>query len=118
MLKREDFCPVWTRMAREGRTALEIAKALGLEGEDHKISQAVSQRATLYRKQLRDMAEAEIVEKKLGKKEAEQLRAEVLEIMPKLSARQRESAGSDLREYLRGLVAQADAPTEETESPE
>ena len=109
MLKREDFCPVWCKGAKEGKTALEIARELGLEGDADKVSQIVSQRASLYRRQLREMAEQEIVEKSLGEKAAEKLRAEVLEIMPTLTARHRE-AGEDLRDYLRGLVEKADAP--------
>jgi hypothetical protein len=109
MLKREDFCPVWQKGAKEGKTALEIARELGLEGEDEKVSQMVSHRAALYRRQLRDMAEQDIVEQELDEEAAEKLRAEVLEIMPTLTARHRE-AGTDLRDYLRGLVEKADAP--------
>lgn len=116
MLKREQFCEVYVPMARSGASALEIGRRLGFEGTDKKISQKVSQRAGLYRRQLKEMVETEVADKALGEKAAAKMRAEVDEIMPKLRVRNREAA-TNLRDYLRKLAEKADATTEETDTP-
>lgn len=56
MAKRDEFLAVFVPMAREGKSALEIGKALGYKGEDKKISQKVSNQATQLRSQLKEAA--------------------------------------------------------------
>jgi len=113
MISRKQFCEVYVPMARSGKSATEIGRAIGLEGEDKEVALKVSQRATVYRKQLKSEAENAAKSQGLNKKETQELVEKTAELMPKLKTRSRES--ESLSSFLTDLLAKADAPQDEGE---
>lgn len=119
-INRETFCPTYLRMAKDGKSALEIGKALGvdkLEGKDTdaKVSQFVSQKASNYRKELRTFATNVAKEKGLDEAATKELVDNAVAKLPKLQTRTR--TGDGFASYLDSLLAEADAETD-TDTPE
>lgn len=113
-ITRETFCPTYLHMAKEGKSAVEIGNALGvdkLEGKDTpaKVAQFVCQKASNYRKELREQARAKAQEAGLNKKDTEKMVTEAAALLPKLQTRTRQA--KDFAAYLTELVA-AENPSE------
>jgi len=120
MIDRATFCRTYLTMAREGKSALEIGKSLGvdkLEGKDTdaKVSQFVSQKASQYRKVLRNEAESVAKEQGLDADAAKALSDAAAAKLPKLQTRTRvtESLGSFIDELLAEVDAEPDTETPE-----
>ena len=115
-ITRETFCRTYLPMAKDGKSALEIGKALGvdkLEGKDtdEKVSQFVSQKANNYRKELRNRAAIVAVEQKLDEKATAKLVDSAAAKLPKLQTRTRTT--EDFGAFLDSLLAECDAPPAE-----
>jgi len=115
MIDNAKFCKVFTSMANEGKTALEIGKALGIEkDDDKKVSQAVSQQATTCRKLLREGALAKAAKQGLSEDAAKALADKVEATLPRLKKGKNAIAG-ELGSYIDDLMAACDTPPEEGE---
>jgi len=130
-IDKATFCRTYIPMARNGKTALEIGKALGvdkLEGKDTDaaISQFVCQKASNYRKELKVEAtvaakvEVDNQKPKLTKKQAAEFVAEfvaeAVAKLPKLTTRTRSIA--DFGAFLDEILAECDSEEEVTDTPE
>lgn len=122
-LDRGQFIRTYVTMAREGKSALEIATALGVDKPtDAEKAQFVSQKASNYRKQLRTEAMAKASEAGLDEKATKELVDATVAKLPKLQTRTR--VASNLSSFLDDLLAECDAPLDEgeeeneTETPE
>lgn len=116
-IDRATFCRAYVKMAKAGKSALEIANALGVDKPtDEEKSQFVSQKASNYRKELRSAALASAAKSGLDKAATDKLVAESAAKLPKLSVRTRttENFGS----FLDELLAECDNEEEQTETPE
>ncbi len=116
-INRRVFCETFIPMAKAGKSALEIGQALGIEGEDKKVSQAVSVRAANYRKELKTEAKRVADEQGLSKEKTEALMASCAAKMPKLTKRSRDKLDS-FADFLDGLLEDADTTNEGEETAE
>jgi hypothetical protein len=95
-ISKSEFCKVYVPMAVAGKTALEIAQALGIDKGDNKKSAAfVSQKASNYRAELKKV-------KGMTEEKAD-------ELMPPLKHRTTTNSGQDFVDFLAGL-AESTAP--------
>jgi hypothetical protein len=121
-IDRATFCRAYVPMAKAGKSALEIANALGVDkATDEEKSQFVSQKASNYRKELRAAALKSAAKAGLDKDATAKLVEESVAKLPKLSVRTRTT--EDFGSFLDDLLAECDAPDvgdeeEVTETPE
>jgi len=122
-LDRGTFIRTYVSMARDGKSALQIAEALGVDKPtDAEKAQFVSQKASNYRKQLRSEAVAMAEKQGLDETATKELVESTVAKLPKLKTRTREA--SNLSSFLTDLLGELDAPTDEgdeensTEAPE
>ena len=122
-LDRGTFIRTYVSMAREGKSALAIAVALGVDKPtDAEKAQFVSQKASNYRKQLRSEAVAMAEKQGLDETATKELVESTVAKLPKLKTRTREA--SNLSSFLTDLLDELDAPADEgdeensTEAPE
>jgi hypothetical protein len=108
-VNKQRFCEVYYPMAMEGKSALEIGKALGYSGEDKKVAMAVSQRANNLRKELKGIASAMATQQKLNPKEAEKLEAEILAKLPRLKRGRTGVRSAPALDILNAIIAKCDA---------
>ena len=124
-IDRATFCRAYVPMAKAGKSALEIANALGVDKPtDEEKSQFVSQKASNYRKELRAAALKAAEKDGLDKEATAKLVEAAAAKLPKLSVRTRttENFGAFLDELLAECDAE-DTPEEggekeTTETPE
>ena len=123
-IDRATFCRAYVPMAKAGKSALEIANALGVDKpSDEEKSQFVSQKASNYRKELRAAALKSAQAQGLDEEKTKALVEASAAKLPKLQVRTR--TVEDFGAFLDELLAECDAdPTEEggeeesTETPE
>lgn len=122
-LDRGTFIRTYVKMAKEGKSALAIAEALGVnKPTDTEKAQFVSQKASNYRKQLRSEAVVMAEKQGLDENATKELVESTAAKLPKLSTRTR--TASNLSSFLTDLLDELDAPTdggdedESTEAPE
>ena len=119
MIDKATFCRKYVPMAKAGKSALEIGKALGVDtfkDTDTKVSQFVSQKASIYRKELKLAAEAVAKKEGLSDEDAATKVRETMAKLPKLQTRTRVVV--DFAAFLDGLIADCDTPQEEGDTPE
>ena len=110
-ITREDFCKVYVPAANSGKSALEIARELGLEGDDKKASQYVTVRASQMRAELKQEAEKMASQKELDESETAELVHKLVSLVPKLKRRttgERKST-KEFVDMLENLVAECDS---------
>jgi hypothetical protein len=91
MAKREsvsavEFVKVFTPMAKQGKSALEIGKALGVKGTAEQVAQFVSIKASQIRKRLKIEAARLASERGLSPEETNTLVAEMGNRLPRLKS--------------------------------
>lgn len=100
----KDFCTVYIPLAKEGKSAAEIAKALGFEGSA-KDAQYVSLKASQLRKRFVEHAEAKAAKSKMKKDEREALVKAASEMLPKLKGQGRRKQDIDeLASAVQGML--------------
>jgi len=116
-LDRGTFIRTYVKMAKEGKSALAIAEALGVnKPTDTEKAQFVSQKASNYRKQLRSEAVAMAEKQGLDETATKELVESTVAKLPKLKTRTREA--SNLSSFLDDLLGEIDAPSEEVDEEE
>ena len=78
------FVSVFEPMAKQGKTALEIGHALGLQGDAEKVAQYVSVKASQLRAGLKKLALAKAAEGNLSDEDTEQLVTDLVNKLPRL----------------------------------
>lgn len=107
-----DFVKVFAPMAREGKSALEIGQALGVEGDAAKVAQFVSVKASQLRARLIASAEKQAKEKGLSVEDSAALVKHVGEMLPKLKSHGRKSGTNEIVSVLEGLLASVNGEAE------
>jgi len=108
-IDRATFCRAYVPMAKAGKSALEIANALGVDKPtDEEKSQFVSQKASNYRKELRAAALKSAEKEGLDKDATAKLVEAAAAKLPKLQTRTRTT--EDFGAFLDELLAECDAP--------
>ena len=110
-MSSETFCEKFIPMARDGKSALEIGQALGVEGEPTKIAQFVSVRSSQIRTRLRNAATEQAVRNKMNAKETAKLVESVTAKIPKLKGSGRTSQIGELSQFIDKLIDKLDNPT-------
>ena len=100
-----DFVRVYGPLAKEGKTAYEIGKALGLEGDEKKVAQYVSVKTSQLRKALAETALAKAKENDLDETETENLVKTITDKLPRLRAAGRVRDENVMAEVLEVLNA-------------
>ena len=112
-IDRVTFCKTYVPMAKAGKSALEIGRALGIEKDtDEAISQFVSQKASNYRKELREAAVVAAQKQGLTGDEADAFVQAAVDKLPKLKTRTRQT--EDFVSFLDELLAECDEENEAT----
>jgi len=88
-----DFVRAYAPLAREGKSALEIGNALGIQGDAKKVASYVSVKASQIRKQLMELAVLEAQQKQLDPEETEQLVQAMKDKLPRLKGSGRKASG-------------------------
>ena len=115
-IDRATFCRAYVPMAKAGKSALEIAVALGVDKpSDEEKSQFVSQKASNYRKELRAAALKAAEKQGLDEAATKELVESAAAKLPKLSVRTR--TVENFSAFLDELLAECDAE-EGDESPD
>ena len=118
MISRDEFLSVYVPKARSGKSALEIADALGIEETDEKRrKQFVSQKVSNYRRELQAAALEVATSQGLDEEATTKLVEEYADKLPRLR-RGRNRASTELVSFLDDLLAQADAEPETEDTPE
>lgn len=112
-----DFVKVFAPMAKAGKSALEIGQALGFEGDEDKISAAVSVKASQLRKRLKEAALSAAKAQKLDEKATEALVVSMSAKLPRIHSKGRASEVSDLVSAIDAALAVINAPADEVEAP-
>jgi len=113
-IDRRRFCEVYVPMALAGSTALAIANELGVDKpSDAEKSQFVSQKASIYRKELRVAAEKAAVKQGLDENATQELVKSAMAKLPRLKSRTRET--EDFTSFLDDLLDRCDNPSEDVE---
>jgi len=116
-IDRRRFCEIYVPMALAGSTALAIANELGVDKPtDEEKSQFVSQKASIYRKELRVAAEKAAVKQGLDENATQELVKSAMAKLPRLKSRTRET--EDFASFLDDLLERCDNPAEEVEDVE
>lgn len=117
MAKREaldmlEFVKVFAPMARQGKSALEIGQALGVEGDAAKVAQFVSVKASQLRARLAKSAQKEAAERGLSAEDTAKLVEIMTAKLPKLKSRGRQNGTSELVSTLDALLAEVNGETD------
>lgn len=110
VLSSVDFVKVFAPMAKQGKSSLEIGRALGFKGSDEKVSQMVSSKATILRKRLRDSAVETAKAKGLNEADTEALVALMGNKLPRIKSKGRPSEVGELVDAIDSVLAELDAP--------
>lgn len=103
-ISARDFCSKFIPMAREGKSAVEIGRALGLEGEDIKVAQYVTTKASQLRKKFVEAALSKLPANASAKRR-EATESEAKAKIPVLQGRGRKKEDMDeLASFVEGLV--------------
>lgn len=78
------FVQVFEPMAKQGKSALEIGKALGIEGDAEKVAQYVSVKASQLRAGLKKLAIAKAAEQNLNDEDTASLVEQLANKLPRL----------------------------------
>jgi hypothetical protein len=108
-----EFVGVFTRLAKQGKSALEIGQALGLKGTEDQVSQAVSVKASQLRKRLKEGALATARLKGLDKEATETLVKEMADKLPRIKSKGRASEVSELVSAIDAVLAELDGPADD-----
>lgn len=106
------FIEVYAPMAKEGKSAFEIATALGLKGDKNKVAQSVSMRASQLRKRLQTEGERVAKEKGLDKEATAALIKAMGDKLPRMKSHGRKSEISEIVSALDAVLASLNAPAE------
>jgi CRISPR/Cas system CSM-associated protein Csm2 small subunit len=112
-LSAVEFVKVFAPMAKAGKSAFEIGQALGIEGNEEKVSQAVSVKASQLRKRLKEAAQSAAKSQGLDEKATEALVAEMAAKLPRIRSKGRASEVSDLVSAIDEALAAINAPADE-----
>lgn len=107
----QDFMSVYCRMAPK-HSAVEIGRALGLDGDDAKVSNYVSVRANQLRKSLKDAALARAQADGLDETATAELVDRVGSQIPKLPRKQRAKRAKAIVNLLDDVLARIDNESE------
>lgn len=111
MISRDSFLKVYVPMALKGASALDIANSLGVDKEDDQAkAMFVSQKAAIYRKELKAAAEAKAASEGLDAEATEKLVETYTNKLPKLRTRVRTQTATNMVSFLDDLLAECDAP--------
>lgn len=106
-----DFFRIYLPLAKADKSALEIARALGHDGDEAKASQFVSIKAGNLRKRLAAEAEAKAVELKLDAKATSELVDAARAKVPKLKRHGAGRAARNVTSALDELLAEMSKST-------
>ena len=109
----ESFAKVFLPMVREGKSALEIGKAVGFKGTDEKITLATSAKAAQLRGKLKMLALDTAAKQGLGEKETNALVSEMTSKIPRIKGGGRPSKVGELVSVIDGILAELDTPPED-----
>ena len=98
-----EFAKVYIPMAKEGKSALDIANALNVGGDDKSAAQYVTIKAHNIRKKLEKEARAVAVKENLDEDATEALVVSTTAKMPKLQTRGRRPAVTNMTAALDAL---------------
>lgn len=106
------FVKVFAPMAKEGKSALEIGQALGIEGDSAKVAQFVSVKASQLRARLAKAARAKAAKNGLSAEDAEKLAVTAAGLVPKLKSHGRKSGTDEIMSTLEGILNSVNGDTE------
>lgn len=112
-MAKERFVETYVPMAKEGKTALEIADALKIDGSAEKRAKYVSIRASQIRQELKNEGKKKAEEDGLSAEEKEKYISQLVDMIPKLKTRKRKSTFNSFVSHLENVLTQCDE-TEET----
>jgi hypothetical protein len=125
MAKRENvavdsvtFVKTFAVMAKQGKSALDIGRSLGLRGSDEKVSLMVSAKASMLRKRLKESALAEATGKGWDKEKTEAYVSMLGNKLPRIKSKGRPSEVGELVDAIDSVLAELDAPSAEVEDAE
>jgi len=117
MAKRENvavdsvtFVKTFAVMAKQGKSALDIGRSLGLKGSDEKVSLMVSAKASMLRKRLKEAAVVSAKAKGLNEKDTDALVALMGNKLPRIKSKGRPSEVGELVDAIDSVLAELDAP--------
>lgn len=108
-----EFVGVFTRMAKQGKSALEIGQALGMTGDEDKIAQAVSVKASQLRKRLKEGAVAKARLEGLNAEQTADLVKQMSDKLPRIKSKGRASEVSELVSAIDAVLAELDSVDED-----
>ena len=122
MAKRENvavdsvtFVKKFAVMAKQGKSALDIGRSLGLKGSDEKVSLMVSAKASMLRKRLKESALVSAKAKGLNEADTDALVALMGNKLPRIKSKGRPSEVGELVDAIDSVLAELDAPQEVTD---
>ena len=107
-----DFVKVYVPMAMADKSALEIGQALGIEGDEDKVAQFVSVKASQLRARLAAKAEAAAVKAALDSDATKALIDAATAKLPKIKSRGRKSGTDELVSVLDAILASVNGEAE------
>ena len=117
MAKRENvavdsvtFVKAFAVMAKQGKSALDIGRFLGLKGSDEKVSLMVSAKASMLRKRLKEAAVFSARAKGLNEVDTDALVALMGNKLPRIKSKGRPSEVGDLVDAIDSVLAELDSP--------
>jgi len=117
MTKRENvavdsvtFVKTFAVMAKQGKSALDIGRSLGLKGSDEKVSLMVSAKASMLRKRLKESAVVSAKAKGLNEVDTDALIALMGNKLPRIKSKGRPSEVGELVDAIDSVLAELDAP--------
>ena len=117
MAKRENvavdsvtFVKTFAVMAKQGKSALDIGRSLGLKGSDEKVSLMVSAKASMLRKRLKESAIVSAKTKGLNEVDTDALVALYGNKLPRIKTKGRPSEVGELINAIDSVLAELDAP--------
>ena len=114
-----NFVKTFAPMAQAGKSALEIGRALGLEGDANKVKQYVSVKASQLRKQLQEMGYQEAKKQGLDQDATQQLVESLVAKLPRLRGAGRPAGSATvMQDVLAQLNAITEAPAAEAPAAE
>lgn len=112
-ITKQQFVDTYVPMAMAGETALAIANALGVNKDtDEAKSQFVSQKASIYRRNLYQSAFAKAVKAGQSEEDAKATAKATADKLPRLQSRTR-NVVDDFESYLDNLIANCDNSEED-----
>ena len=117
MAKRENvavdsvtFVKAFAVMAKQGKSALDIGRFLGLKGSDEKVSLMVSAKASMLRKRLKESAVVSAKAKGLNEVDTDALIALMGNKLPRIKSKGRPSEVGELVDAIDSVLAELDSP--------